>query len=45
MHAREKLSIGLSYARAYGSTNEDIHFQPRAPHPYAPNAEHQAADG
>ena len=30
MHPHEKLSIGLSYARAYGSTSEDIHFRPQA---------------
>ena len=30
MHPHEKLSVGLSYARAYGSTSEDIHFRPQA---------------
>ena len=30
MHAHEKLSAGLSYARAYGQTSEDIHFRPQA---------------
>ncbi len=30
MDAHEKLSAGLSYARAYGSTSEDIHFRPQA---------------
>ena len=30
MHAHEKLAAGLSYARAYGETSEDIHFRPRA---------------
>ena len=30
MAAHEKLSVGLSYARAYGSTSEDIHFRPQA---------------
>lgn len=30
MHAHEKLSAGLSYARIYGTTSEDIHFRPAA---------------
>lgn len=30
MHAHEKLSVGLSYGRTYGSTSEDIHFRPQA---------------
>ncbi len=30
MQPHEKLSIGLSYARAYGSTSDDIHFRPQA---------------
>jgi hypothetical protein len=30
MHPHEKLSVGLSYARTYGSTSEDIHFRPQA---------------
>jgi hypothetical protein len=30
MDPHEKLSAGLSYARAYGSTSEDIHFRPQA---------------
>jgi hypothetical protein len=30
MHPHEKLSIGLSYARVYGSSSEDIHFRPQA---------------
>jgi hypothetical protein len=30
MHPHEKLAAGLSYARAYGQTSEDIHFRPQA---------------
>jgi hypothetical protein len=30
MQPHEKLSVGLSYARHYGSTSEDIHFRPQA---------------
>jgi hypothetical protein len=30
MQSHEKLSVGLSYARAYGSTSEDVHFRPQA---------------
>jgi hypothetical protein len=30
MYPHEKLSVGLSYARTYGSTSEDIHFRPQA---------------
>ena len=30
MHPHEKLTAGLSYARAYGQTSEDIHFRPQA---------------
>ena len=30
MYPHEKLTAGLSYARAYGSTSEDIHFRPQA---------------
>ncbi len=30
MHAHERLLVGLSYARAYGTISEDVHFRPQA---------------
>jgi len=30
MHPHEKLTVGLSYARAYGTVSADIHFRPHA---------------